>query len=169
MKYLKESLFTLLALILIATVSSAQGKPSPPAKVEGIISGVEIVIDYHQPSAKGREVMGGLVPFDKVWRTGANDATTIEISEAIKVEGKKLSAGKYALFTIPGKDKWTIIFNTNHKQWGAYDYDKTKDALRVTVKPSKTDDFIETFNIQVTDGAVEMKWENTLVKFNISK
>ncbi len=168
MKNVRNSLFSVLALIMFVTVSCAQKKASPAATAEGKVAGVDIKIDYHQPSAKGRSVMGGLVPYGKVWRTGANDATTIELSDAIKVEGKELAAGKYALFTIPNENEWVIVFNNTHKQWGAYDYKESDDALRVSVKPSKTD-MVETFVIDVVDDGVEMKWENTAVKFNISK
>lgn len=165
---------TFLSVLLVCfALSNANSqdkpKPSPAATAEGKIAGADVKIDYHQPSAKGRKIMNDLVPFGKVWRTGANDATTIEISEDVKVEGKALPKGKYSLFTIPGEKDWVIIFNKTAKQWGAYDYDEAQDALRVKVKPGKTSDFVETFNIAVTDSGVEMKWENTLVKFALSK
>lgn len=162
-------IFVLLFLALIASDSFAQKKASPAASASGEIDGVNVSIDYHQPSAKGREIMGGLVPFGKVWRTGANDATTIEFSEDVKIEGEDLAAGKYSLFTIPDKDSWTIIFNKVAKQWGAYDYNEAEDALRVTVKPSKTDSFVETFTIAVEESHVHMSWENTAVSFEVSK
>lgn len=144
-------------------------KASPAASASGEVDGVKIKIDYHQPSAKGREIMGGLVPYDKVWRTGANDATTFEVSENVMIEGESLAKGKYALFTIPGEDEWTIIFNKNAKQWGAYDYNEEEDALRVTVPAESTEDFVETFNIAVEGGDVILSWENTMVKFEVSK
>lgn len=159
----------LVCFSLTTAISQDKQKPSPPATAEGKIAGIDVKIDYHQPSARERKIMGGLVPYGKVWRTGANDATTIEISEDIKVEGKALAKGKYSLFTIPGEKEWVIIFNKTAKQWGAYDYDEAKDVLRVKVKPGKTSDFVETFNISVVDGGVEMKWENTNVKFALSK
>jgi hypothetical protein len=107
--------------------------------------------------------MGGLVPFGEVWRTGANEATTIEFDKPVKIEGKELAAGKYALFTIPGESEWTVIFNSDTKQWGAYNYKDKDDVLRVKVKPSKAPAFVETFNISVVKDEIVMKWENTAV------
>jgi hypothetical protein len=154
---------------MVAFGSFAQEKPaSPPAKAEGTIDGVKVTIDYHQPSAKGRKVMGGLVPYGEVWRTGANNTTSIEFSGPVKIEGQALPAGKYALFTIPGENEWTIIINKTIK-WGHYDYKQSEDVLRVKVKPSKTDSMVETFNIAVEKDKVTMKWENTVVSFKVAK
>jgi hypothetical protein len=181
------TLFSTLSLLLIFTWSCAQKeqkasqeeekktspveekKVSPAASATGTIAEVDVKIDYHQPAAKGRKVMGELVPYGKVWRTGANDATTIELSDNIKIEGKDLPKGKYALFTIPGEKEWVIIINKNHKQWGAYDYKEDEDIVRVTVKPTKTKDFVESFTIEVLADGVNMKWENSAVKFNMAK
>ncbi len=170
MKNLKLTVLSALCLFAAFSLSNAQEpKPSPAASAKGTIDGVEVAIDYHQPSAKGREIMGKLVPYGKIWRTGANDATTIEFGADVKIEGKTLAKGKYSLFTIPGEKEWVVIFNKVPKQWGAYSYDEKEDALRVTVKPSKSNEFVETFNITVVSDGVEMKWENTAVKFAISK
>lgn len=170
---MKNTFFTLL---LLATVFSfnvlAQDKedkskrPSPPATAEGVINGKKIKVDYSAPSVKGRKIFGGLVPYGEVWRTGANETTTIEFDKAVKVEGKDLAAGKYALFTIPGENEWTIIFNKTVK-WGAYSYKKDDDVLRVTVKPSKTATLVEAFNITVGKNDVVIKWENTSVAFKV--
>jgi hypothetical protein len=127
--------FTFLMLAISAVLSSAfaQDKPaSPQATVEGKIGASKVKIVYCQPSARGRKIMGGLVPYGEVWRTGANDATTIEFDKPVKIEGKDLAAGKYALFTIPGENEWTIIINKDAKQWGAYSYKKESEycALR---------------------------------------
>jgi hypothetical protein len=169
MNKMKIIAINIISLLLLVTVSCAQQKASPAATAEGSINGVDVKVDYHQPSAKGRKVMGELVPFGKVWRTGANDATTVELSEDVKIEGKTLAKGKYALFTIPNEGSWVIIFNKTQKQWGAYDYKEAEDALRVTVRPSKTEEFVESFVINIVDNSVEMKWENTAVKFSIAK
>jgi len=142
-------------------------RPSPPAKAEGLSDGVKVVIDYSKPSAKGRKMLGGKEPFGKVWRTGANEATTFEVDKNVKIEGKELPKGKYSLFTIPGETEWTIIFNKTVEQMGAYDYKEAEDALRVTVKSGKTDKFVETFNISVEGNRVVLRWENTQVAFSV--
>jgi len=112
-------------------------------------------------------MLGGKEPFGKVWRTGANEATTFEVDKNVKIEGKELPKGKYSLFTIPGETEWTIIFNKTVEQMGAYDYKEAEDALRVTVKSGKTDKFVETFNISVEGNRVVLRWENTQVAFSV--
>ena len=167
------TLSVLLIGILCSTSLLAQEKedkskrPSPPAKAEGTADGAKIVIDYSKPSAKGRKMLGGVEPFGKVWRTGANEATTFEVDKNVKIEGKELAKGKYALFTIPGETEWTIIFNKTANQWGAYEYKEAEDALRVTVKPGKTDKFVETLNIAVEGNKIVIRWENTQVAFAV--
>src|SRR5688572_20145248 len=165
--------FVMLVVAIAASISSltvaAQDKPaSPKAEASGSVGSAKVKIAYHQPSARGRKIMGGLVPYNEVWRTGANDATTIEFDKAVKVEGKDLAAGKYALFTIPGENEWTIIFNKDTKQWGAYNYKESEDVLRVTVKPDKAD-FTETFTIAVEKDGLNLKWEATAVTVKIKK
>ncbi|MBT1703520.1 DUF2911 domain-containing protein [Chryseosolibacter indicus] len=157
------------AMIMLLTLSvTAQDKPSSPkSEVNGTVGNAKVKINYCQPSARGRKIMGGLVPYGEVWRTGANEATTIEFDKAVKVEGKDLPAGKYALFTIPSENEWTIIFNKDNKQWGAYKYKQTDDVLRVNVKPTKTDQFVETFTITPEKNQVSLKWENTAVAFKV--
>jgi len=165
-----------LILLLMLTAISYQAlaqdqkskRPSPPATAEGSINGVKIKIDYSAPSARGRKMLGGKEPYGEVWRTGANEATTIEFDKAVKIEGKDLAAGKYELFTIPGEKEWTIIFQNYKKQWGAYSYKQANDALRVTVVPVKTETFIETFNISVGTDSVILTWENTSVAFKVN-
>jgi len=144
-------------------------RPSPPAKVTANVGGATVTIDYSRPSMKGRKIFGGLEPYDKVWRTGANEATTFEASKDVKIEGQALPAGKYALFTIPGENEWTIIFNKTASQWGAFKYDASQDALRVKVKPKKLAQPTETFTINLDKaGKVAMMWENTQVDFTVS-
>jgi len=162
-------MFTLLALILSVAVFAQDKKPaSPPAKAEGTIDGIKVTIDYHQPSAKGRKIMGGLVPYGEVWRTGANNSTSIEFSSDVKIEGKALPKGKYGLYTVPGENEWVIIINKT-VDWGAYKYNKADDVLRVSVKPGKAASFVETFTIGVEKNNVVMAWENTSVSFKVSK
>lgn len=143
-------------------------RPSPPAKVtETTNSGTVITIDYSQPAVKGREVGKDIAPFGKVWRTGANEATTFEVSKDVKVEGKSLPAGKYGLYSIPGKEEWVIIFNKTWKQWGT-NYKESDDALRVNVKPAKAPQFTErmTFNVDKS-GKVSLLWGNEEVDFSV--
>jgi Protein of unknown function (DUF2911) len=166
--FMKRITFLLLAFATTFTALLAQDKPaSPQATAEGKIGAANVKIVYCQPSARGRKIMGGLVPYGEVWRTGANDATTIEFDKPVKIEGKDLAAGKYSLFSIPGEKEWTIIINKEAKQWGAYKYKQENDVLRVTVVPTKTSAPAETFNITVGKDDVQMKWENTAVAFKV--
>jgi hypothetical protein len=165
---MKKSSITFFVLIFCSVVAFGQKMASPPAKVTGNADGVEVKIDYHQPSAKGRKIMGGLVPYGEVWRTGANATTSIEFGANVKIEGQALAKGKYGLYSIPGENEWVIIINKDVK-WGAYDYTDKNDVLRVKVKPSKTSAFVETFTISVEGNKVVLKWENTQVAFMIGK
>ena len=165
---MKRFTFLMLALVTALSSSFAQEKPaSPQATATGKIGAANVKIVYCQPSARGRKIMGGLVPYGEVWRTGANEATTIEIDKPVKIEGKDLAAGKYSLFSIPGENEWTIIINKDSKQWGAYKYKQEDDVLRVTVKPTKAAAPVETFNIAVGKDDVQLKWENTAVAFKV--
>lgn len=159
------------SLFFIASFSSNAQKDlkSPPASATGEIDGVSIEIDYHQPAARGRKMLGEKEPYGEVWRTGANKATTISFSEDVSIEGQPLPKGKYALFTIPGKDQWTIIFNKNANQWGAFNYDQAEDALRVKVDAEETEKYEEVFNINIEDEGVVLRWEDTKVQFSVSK
>ena len=166
----KISTLILAAMIMVLTISlfAQDKKPkSPKAEVEGQVGKAKVKIVYSQPSARERKIMGGLVPFGEVWRTGANMATTIEFDKPVKIEGKDLAAGKYALFTIPNENEWTIIINKNYDQMGAFNYDEKEDVLRVKVKPGKTEQFVETFTITPEKDQISMKWENTVVAFKV--
>lgn len=149
------------------TACAQQPKASPAKLEEGMAGGANIKVNYSQPSAKGRKIFGDLVPYGKVWRTGANEATIFETDKDITVEGKKLAAGKYALFTIPNEGSWTIIFNKTFNQWGSFRYKEDDDVLRVDVKPMKAPAFVETFTIDVDNNKLKIMWENTLVEVNI--
>lgn len=162
-----NTFFILFALVSVSTFAQ-KPLPSPPAKAESTIDGISVVIDYHQPSAKGRKIMDGLVPYGKVWRTGANNTTSIEFGSDAKVEGKAVPKGKYGLFTIPGETEWTIIINKTIK-WGSMSYSEEDDLLRVKVKAGKTTSFVETFTISIEGSNVVLSWENTKVAFKVSK
>ena len=143
------------------------GIASPRKEMKGTIGATEITINYGSPSVKGRTIWGNLVPYDAVWRTGANEATTFQISEAVNIEGKTLPAGKYGLFTIPKREGWVIIFNKVADQWGAYDYDESKDVLRVEVSPSASDAPSETMDFIVEGDSVVLIWESLKVPFKV--
>ena len=170
MKSLKTLVFLSLSLLIVFSVNAQKDKskrPSPPAQVSKEVNGKTITIDYSQPSKRGRTVFGELVKYGKVWRTGANESTWIELSGDVTVEGETLAAGKYGLFTIPGEDEWTIIFNKTWDKWGAFSYSESDDVLRVKVKPQSTDP-TEVFTISVEDsGDVLLAWDETKVEFSI--
>jgi hypothetical protein len=110
-------------------------RPSPKASLEQTVGLTDLKITYSRPGVKGRVIWGELVPYDKVWRTGANEATTLTISTGAKVNGQALPAGTYSIHTIPTTGDWTVIINRKADQWGSYSYDEKEDALRITVKP----------------------------------
>ena len=144
-------------------------KPASPAMTAtGKIKDANITIAYSSPSVKERKVWGELVPYNKVWRAGANDATTFETSKDISVQGKKLPAGKYSFFLIPKESgTWTAVFNKEPKQWGAYKYEESKDALRVDVKTKALPATQETLVYKVTSNGFTMDWDKVSVPVEI--
>ena len=165
----------LVAATVLADVSSAADlklpRPSQKAQVMQTVGLTDVTITYSRPGVKGRVIWGGLVPFDKVWRTGANEATAITFSTDVKVNGQPLPAGTYSLHTIPTKDMWTVIFNKKVDQWGSYSYSESDDALRVQVKP-QPHEFTEWMQFSLPDIAVEkgtiaLDWEKLRVPFEI--
>jgi hypothetical protein len=146
--------------------------PSPLAEFKSTVGLTDISIVYSRPGVKDRVIFGDLVPYGKLWRTGANMATKITFNEDVKIEGKDLKAGIYALFTIPGQDEWTLIFNTMADQPGASRYDESKDAIRVQVAANELEFSVETFLIDINgirnDHAnLILAWENTIVSARI--
>jgi hypothetical protein len=166
-KYLQSTLILAFTLFSLFASSQDKPKPSPASTATGKAGNVNITITYSAPSVKGRTIWGALVPFGKVWRTGANDATTFEIDGDVKIEGKTLAKGKYSLFTIPDEGEWTIIINKNAKQWGAFSYKAEDDVLRFKAKSSKSASFNEALKFQVENGNVSILWENLAVSFNV--
>lgn len=144
---------------------------SPNAEVSQTIGTTEVYITYGRPSVNDRVVFGELEPFGEVWRTGANEATTISFSDDVNVEGENLSAGTYGLFTIPGEDQWTIIFNNIPNQWGAFNYEESEDVLRVQVEAEESH-YLEQMMIyfdEVTDTSANLviHWDETRVPVQI--
>ncbi|WP_020532121.1 DUF2911 domain-containing protein [Flexithrix dorotheae] len=123
---------------------------------------------YSRPQKKDRDIFGKKVPYGKVWRTGANEATEIQVYKDITIGGKKLKAGTYSLFTIPTEKDWTIIFNSDLDYWGAYSYKESNDVLRITASSSKSGKTIEAFTIQFKDGdnnegIMQIAWDDVIV------
>lgn len=170
--FMKATIFLCTALVLTVFLTDGyaqEQKPkSPPATASGKIDGVTVTVNYNQPSARGRKVMGALVPYGKVWRTGANATTSIEFSGDVKIGDKTVAKGKYGLYTIPGETEWTIMINKDIK-WGSDEYTEKQDVARVKSKTAKTAAFVEAFTISVEKNLVVLRWENTEVSFKVSK
>jgi len=167
---------TLTAAMLLLTATSALAqvrspRPSPRASLMQTVGLTDITINYNRPGVKGRQVWGALVPYDKVWRTGANEATTIQFSDDVWINGNKLAKGIYSIHTIPTASQWTVIFNSVAEQWGSYSYDSAKDALRIQVTPAAAEhrEWLQ-FEIPelTTDTAkVVIRWEKIAVPFTV--
>lgn len=143
-------------------------KKSIPKEEHAQIGDAHIMITYHAPSVRGRTIWGGLVPYDEVWVTGAHSATSIEISKDFTVGSKSIPAGKYALFTIPGNDKWTIILNKNWDQHLTDEYNEDQDVVRLEVDPQTTENIQERLRYAVRkidddNGFVDFRWEKIQV------
>ena len=158
-----------LGLSVAAPAAVELPRPSPGASVSQKVGTAKATVTYHRPAVRGRAVWGALVPYGEAWRLGANDATTLEITEDARVAGKELKAGTYALFAIPGKESWTIAVNSEAKQWGAYFRDPKKDVLSFDVTPSAGphEEWLEFRLLPVSPSGVrlEMAWEKLRVGF----
>ena len=182
LKRLYTSLFVLLLIIAAALSTAAQvrtPRPSQKASVMQTIGVTDITITYHRPGVKGRQIFGEptaeqiaavkgeatldnqmtrpkdapIVPWGHMWRTGANEATTFEVTDDVLINGQKLPAGSYSLHTIPTKDEWTIVFNGTANQWGSFNYDPAKDTLRVKAKPETVSDSQEWLQFSIDPAA----------------
>lgn len=165
----------LIAIHLVAGVAAAQQldlpRPSPKATVSQTIGVTEVALHYSSPGVKDRTIWGELVPYNEVWRTGANENTTITFSTPVKIQGKELPAGTYGLQTIPTAGDWTVIFSKDAELWGAFDYKPENDALRIQVKPQPADfreRMIFTFEGTTdTSSDVVLHWEKLKVPFTV--
>jgi Protein of unknown function (DUF2911) len=167
------------ALALVFTLAAAPAalaavplpQVSPAAAVMQEVGVSRVKIHYHRPAVQGRKIWGALVPYGKVWRLGANEATVIEIPHEAMIDGRKIAAGKYALFAIPEADAWTFILNKEHDQWGAFGYKQAQDALRFKVRPEAAphSEWFEIDIIPTSDRAmrVDVMWEKLRVPFTI--
>jgi hypothetical protein len=150
--------------LLAAIVSSGAYAQEKPASPHDTVDTKEVKVTYGRPYKKGRVVFGELEKFGKVWRTGANQATTITFKEDGKFGGKDVKAGTYTLFTIPNEKEWTVILNSEPNQWGAYKYNKDKDVLSVNVPVKKLSNVVEQFTIRFKDDdELIMEWDQTQV------
>lgn len=170
-----RKLSLVVACALVATSALAQQirtpRPSPTAKLTQTVGVTDVTINYSRPGVKGRAIWGALVPYDKVWRTGANEATTITFSEDVTIGGQKLAKGTYSLHTTPGQSSWKIHFNSVADQWGSYSYDAAKDVVVVNATPQAAPhaEWL-TFEIpeMTTDTAkVVIRWEKIAVPFTV--
>jgi hypothetical protein len=144
---------------------------SPKAMVKQKVGFTDVTIDFSRPGVKGREIWGGLVPYNKVWRAGANEATKITFSDDVKINGNSIKAGRYGFFAIPAEDNWIIIFNKVAEQWGAFEYNEAEDVLRIEVTPEEGY-FQEWLDYTITKTSktkaiVKLEWEKLKVPFEV--
>lgn len=144
-------------------MGDAEGRSSPLQELRFEIDGGEALLCYGAPSARGREIMGGLVPFGQPWRTGANEPTTLHLSAMLMVGGVHLEPGSYSMYMIPGEDEWEVIFNTNYQRWGIPINDEVRstEVGSFMTTPQMIDEAYETLSFAHMEGHLMMTWENT--------
>jgi hypothetical protein len=162
---IRSLLFSTLLIVAATTVQAQNPRQSPKQTATGKIGDATVTITYSSPSVKGRQVWGGLVPYGKVWRSGANEATIFETDKELKIEGKTLPAGKYSLYTIPNEKEWQVIFNSQTGQWGIERSGETtrkldKDVLVVSAKSKKSDTMQEALLYTIDKKGFTIAWEN---------
>jgi hypothetical protein len=166
-------LLTLIAFFALPALAQLElPRVSPKASVTQTVGLTDVTINYSRPSVRGRTIFGDLVPWGEVWRTGANEATTIEFADDVTINGAKLAKGLYSIHTIPGESEWAVIFNSEATQWGSYSYDAARDALRVAVKPRASDHPHEMLTFvfpSVTADSAELviAWDRVMVPLTI--
>lgn len=169
----KAILHTALAFALAGLAwGQAKKRASPHETVSATIAGKNISIEYGRPYMKGRKIMGGLVPFGEVWRTGADEATTLTTNADLMVGSVHVPAGTYSLFTLPTEKGWTLIVNKTAKQWGAFKYEQAQDLGRTPMKVATLDAPVEQFTIAIagtggSNGVIKLTWEKTEASVDI--
>ena len=145
---------------------------SPMGHISQMIGNTKLEIEYERPLARKREIFGGLVPFNQVWRTGAGASTKIKFSKAVVVEGQSIPPGRYSLFTIPGADTWVVILNSDTTIYGTYGYDRVKDVARFVVTPTLSNRFYEALTIDIdlvqSNARLYLSWTNIQIDFSIT-
>ena len=165
-----KKLFTCIITMMIFTAVNVYAQLTPqPSSTQSIVQDFglgKISLVYSRPDVRGRKIFGGMEPYGKVWRTGANSATVIKFTDEVSMEGNKIPAGEYGLFSIPGENEWTIILSKQPKQWGAYNYKEADDFLRFKVKTEHLKALTETMtlafsNVAATTCDLQMMWEHS--------
>ncbi len=175
----KQSKLVVLFLFLLVTGSAYSQRietpaPSPSAKLTQTVGLVDVTVDYSRPGKKGRDIFGALVPFGQIWRTGANAATKITFSDDVKLEGKEVKAGTYAIYSMPGKSSWTIMIYKDLSIGGnVAAYDKSNELTRFTVNPMNNSWAVESFTIDINDmtdksATIKLMWDKTIVPIKIT-
>lgn len=166
-KQIAVSLFSVAFCASLLSAQKAEQRKSPHETVSATLGGKKISISYGRPYLKGRQAVGGsLVPYDQVWRLGADEATKLTTEADLMIGNLKVPKGSYALFTIAGHDHWTLIVNKKADQWGAFDYNQADDLGRTPLEVTKTPSKVEQFTISLQPGsgntlALHLVWENT--------
>ena len=159
---MRKSIFFLSTFVLLGLISFAQ--PSHPGSSHDTVSTKNLTVTYGRPTMKGREIFGKLEPYGKVYRMGADEATTVTFDKDATFGGKPIKAGTYAMFGIPGEKQWTIILNSQPKQWGlAHDKNKDKDVLQVDVPVETLSTPVEKLTISVSGKGLTFEWEKTKI------
>lgn len=154
-------------VLIIAGVVLLKQPLSPARKTTGNINEVAIKINYSSPGVKNRKIWGGLLPYNVLWRAGANEATTFEFSTDVVINNTLIKAGKYSFFAIPREEEWTLILNSNTKLAGTTKYNKEKDVIRWQASPEPLERFQERLKYELDNNAIELKWENLKVSIPI--
>lgn len=172
---MKKSIFTtflsLMCLLMTAQIKMPQPSPTQTVKQDFGMGNIELT--YSRPGARDRKVFGDLVPYSKLWRTGANGATIIKFTDPVEIKGKKVDTGSYALYTIPGADNWEVILNKGISNWGVDGYKESEDVVRFNIEPVKMNSMVETFTMQFTDikpesCSLQILWDKTAVSIPIA-
>jgi hypothetical protein len=172
----QSRLWIIAVLMSLTTVACAQDKKplSPPATASVTFAdGKTVTINYAQPSMRGRKIFGGLVPYDKVWRTGANAATSLKSDVNLNIGGTNVPAGSYTLYTLPGQSSWQLIVNKQTGQWGTK-YDQSQDLARIPMKVGQRPSALETFTISFdktggNSAVLKLEWENTNASVGVTE